>query len=236
MIRTHKDLLGSCPLLFIVTELETMEEHNHLSRIKQPAKMRPMPESVRYIPADWLNPVDLHDVFDDDLPVEIDLGCGKGRFLLARAAAHPEINFLGIDRMLKRIRKIDNKVRRAGMENVRLMRIEGYYAVSYLIPADSIQTYYILFPDPWPKKRHHDNRMFNPRFVDSLHRTLKRGGIVHLATDHLPYFEDIAAIMRKDPRFTEVEPFVPSPEEQTDFELWYLDKKPIGRCSFSRNR
>lgn len=191
-------------------------------------------QSIRHIPADWLNPVDLASLFPGDAPVEIDLGCGKGRFLLARAAAHPATRFLGIDRMLKRIRKIDNRARRMGLENVRLMRIEGYYAVSYLIPAVSIDTYYIFFPDPWPKKRHHDHRIFNPRFVDALHRTLKPGGVVHIATDHLPYFDEIAETMRADARFAETEPFIPAPGERTDFELWYLDKKPIGRCSFRK--
>jgi len=194
----------------------------------------PSPETIRYIPEDWLYPANLNKVFERSGPIEIDLGCGKGRFLLARAAKYPDINFLGIDRMLRRIRKIDNKAQRRKLTNIRLMRIEGYYAVSYLIPADSIQTYYILFPDPWPKKKHHAHRLFNPQFVDALHRTLKIGGIVHIATDHLPYFDEIAAIMRADTRFQETDPFVPSPDEQTDFELYYLDKKPIGRCSFVR--
>ena len=193
-----------------------------------------MPETLRHIPADWLHPIDLAGLFPNPGPVHIDLGCGKGRFLLARAAAYRGVNFLGIDRMLRRIRKIDSKARRRGLDNIRLMRIEGYYAVSYLIPPASIDTYFILFPDPWPKKKHHDQRMFNPRFVDALFRTMKPGGVVHLATDHLPYFEEIAAIMRADSRFRETEPFVPEPEERTDFELWYLDKKPIGRCSFIR--
>lgn len=194
-----------------------------------------MPETLRFIPDDWLDPVDLSEVFDNRAgPVEIDLGCGKGRFLLARATGCPEVNLLGIDRMLKRIRKINNRARRQGLDNIRLMRIEAYYAVSYLIPADAIQTYYILFPDPWPKKKHHENRLFNPRFVDSLHRTMKKGGIVHIATDHLPYFEEIAEIMRADQRFEETEPFKPTEEERTDFELWYMDKKPISRCSFIR--
>lgn len=191
-------------------------------------------QSLRHIPEDWLNPVDLCALFPGDAPVEIDLGCGKGRFLLARASAHPDTNLLGIDRMLKRIRKIDNKARRIGLTNLRLMRIEGYYAVSYLIPANAIRTYYVFFPDPWPKSRHHENRIFNPRFVDALHRTLEPGGHVHIATDHWPYYEEIAAILRADPRFTEVEPFIPEPGERTDFELWYHDKKPIGRCSFAK--
>lgn len=189
-------------------------------------------QSLRHVPVDWLYPAEIESFFPGEGPVEVDLGCGKGRFLLARAAAHPDVRFLGIDRMLKRIRKIDNRAQRLGLRNIRLMRIEGYYAVSYLIPADSISTYYIFFPDPWPKKRHHENRIFNPRFVDALHRTLRADGVVHIATDHQPYFEEIAAVLRADARFREIAPFVPSPEERTDFELWYHDKKPIGRCSF----
>lgn len=173
-------------------------------------------------------------IFPGTGPLEVDLGCGKGRFLLARAAAYPEVRFLGIDRMLKRIRKIDNKAQRRRLANIRLLRMEGYYAVSYLLPADTISTYYIFFPDPWPKKRHHENRIFNPRFVDAVHRTLKTGGVLHIATDHLPYFDDIASILRADARFREITPFIPSAEERTDFELWYLDKKPIGRCSFTK--
>ena len=191
-------------------------------------------QSLRHVPSDWLYPEAIETFFPGTGPVEVDLGCGKGRFLLARAAAHPDVRFLGIDRMLKRIRKIDNKAQRRCLHNIRLMRIEGYYAVSYLIPADSISTYYIFFPDPWPKKRHNENRIFNPRFVDALYRTLKAGGVVHIATDHLPYFEEIAGIMRTDARFREIAPFVPAPEERTDFELWYHDKKPIGRCSFTK--
>lgn len=191
--------------------------------------------SLRYVPEDWLHPLPLARAFARPAPIEVDLGFGKGRFLLARAKDHPDVNFLGIDRMLERVRKVDNRARRADLANVRLLRIEGYYAVTYLIPPASIATYYIFHPDPWPKKRHHENRLFNPRFVDALHRTLRPGGCVHVATDHLPYFEVIHDILRGDARFEETAPFVPAEHERTDFELWYLDKGPIGRCSFRKN-
>ena len=72
------------------------------------------------MPDDWLGPVPLADYFPKKQPLEIDLGCGKGRFLLARAKNHPDVNFLGIDRMLRRIRKIDNRLRRRGDDNARL--------------------------------------------------------------------------------------------------------------------
>jgi tRNA (guanine-N7-)-methyltransferase len=193
--------------------------------------MQPRIESVRVIPSDWLNPLPLAQLFPRPAPIEVDLGCGKGRFLLERARTHPDVNFLGIDRMLRRIRKIDNKARRLGYDNIRLLRVEGYYAVAYLLPPNAIRAYYIFFPDPWPKKRHHGYRLFNQRFVDALHRTLTPGGFVHVATDHAEYFTSICEIFRADARFEEVPPFQPSRDERTDFELWYEDKATIGRLS-----
>ncbi len=190
--------------------------------------------SFRLWPDNWLWTLRLGEYFGNDAPIEVDLGCGKGRFLLARAAAHPEVNFLGIDRMLARIRRIDHRAARRGLENVRLLRIEGYYAVAHLMPAAAISTYYVFFPDPWPKKRHHDHRIFNPRFLDALHRSLVSGGRIHVATDHLPYFEEIRKTLTSDSRFTEVEPFVPAESEQTDFERWYIQRGPIGRCSVQK--
>ncbi len=187
----------------------------------------------RYIPDDWLTPLDPAAVFGEPGRFEVDLGCGKGRFLLARAEHHPGTRLLGIDRMLKRIRKIDNKLNARGIANVRLLRIEAYYAVTYLMPKDAVSTCYLFFPDPWPKKKHHGNRLFNERFLDGLERMLSPGGVLHVATDHLPYFEDIRGILSQRDRLTESKPFVPAESEQTDFERWYLGKKEIGRCSFT---
>ena len=176
----------------------------------------------------------LATMFGNGHPIELDLGCGKGRFLLARAAAHPDINFLGVDRMLRRIRKVDNKARRLGLTNIRLLRMEGYYATTYLLPPATIRTGYIFFPDPWPKTRHHEHRLFNPRFMDALHRILVPGGAVHFATDHQPYFAAVCALITADPRFETIPAFVPGPEEQTDFERYYVGRTPIGRFSFRK--
>jgi tRNA (guanine-N7-)-methyltransferase len=163
----------------------------------------------------------------------VDLGSGKGRFLAARSGRFPEINFLGIERQLIRIDKSGRRCERAGRENVRLFRMEGYYAISRMMPENYVANYYILFPDPWPKARHQDHRLFNPAFMDAVHRTLVEGGGLHVATDHLPYFEEIHELLQKDVRFEEIEPFMPAEEERTDFELIFSHKR-IGRCSFRK--
>ena len=191
--------------------------------------------SLRRAPAtaaEWLGPLPLAAWFaHPERRLEIDLGCGKGRFLLAHAAKHPETNFLGIDRMLRRIRAVDNRARRLGLENVRLLRMEAYYATAYLVPPAAVSAYYVFFPDPWPKARHEGHRLFSPLFMDALHRTLVPGGAVHVATDHAPYYEQLAALFAGDARFRPSAPFVPPEDEQTDFERYFIAAKPIGRLS-----
>jgi tRNA (guanine-N7-)-methyltransferase len=183
-------------------------------------------------PAEWLGPLPVQKWFPHpERRLEVDLGCGKGRFLLAHAAKNPETNFLGIDRMLRRIRKVDNRARRLDRENIRLMRVEAYYAVAHLLPPASVDAYYVFFPDPWPKARHEGHRLFNRLFLDALHRTLAEQGVAHVATDHLPYFEQLTEIFAGDARFAPIAPFVPPEDEQTDFERYYIGQKPIGRLS-----
>lgn len=174
-------------------------------------------------------------MFPVKAPLEIDIGSGKGRFLLARAAAHPDVNFLGIERMLVRIRKVGKKVGRLNLTNVRLLRIEASYALQYLLPPECVTTFYMFFPDPWPKRRHHKRRTFRDSFIDMIHKTLVPGGSINIATDHLEYFREIHALLAADRRFAEQPAFVPRDEERTDFELLFMSQNlEIGRCSFKK--
>ena len=188
-------------------------------------------ESVIYKAANWFEPLDWRAVFQQCQPIEIDLGCGKGSFLLWAANTYPQRNFLGVERLLRRLRRVDRKAVRSGLNNVRLIRLEATYLVSKLIPDGSVSTYHILFPDPWPKRRHQARRLISPDFLAELHRTMTADGAVNCATDHEEYFDWIQQSFQKSARFAETEPTVLPPEARTDFEKEFVAAgRQVYRC------
>jgi len=193
--------------------------------------------SLRFNPASWTRPFHIDDVFGyRPTHFEVELGSGMGRFLVNHARKHPDTAFLGIERMLIRVRKTSRRAQRHNLTNVRLLYVEACYAVNYLIPDASVKTYYLFFPDPWPKNKHRWRRLFDTGFLTALNRTLIPSGRLYVATDHLDYFDIIAKILRHDDRFKEIEPFEPGEDEKSDFERLFLSQnKPIGRCGFQRH-
>jgi tRNA (guanine-N7-)-methyltransferase len=186
-------------------------------------------------PPNWTDPLPLPEIFPSRAPLEVDVGCGKGRFLVTRARRYPAVNFLGIDRLLRRLRIVDRKILRAGLTNVRLLRLEAAYGIKYLLPPSCVSTFYFFFPDPWPKRRHHRRRLFDKAFIETVHATLLPGGSVHVATDHLEYFDEIRAQFVCNDGFAGIPPFEPAEDERTNFELIFRKKgESIGRCSFRR--
>src|SRR5947208_666530 len=112
------------------------------------SKLREDEALVEYIPKSLTEPLNWSEIFTRSAPIEIDLGCGDGAFLMAMARTNPEHNFLGIERLLGRVNKICRKVVREDLKNARVLRIEVAYAVSNLLPAGSIAAFHLLFPDP----------------------------------------------------------------------------------------
>ncbi|MGH7936376.1 MAG: tRNA (guanine(46)-N(7))-methyltransferase TrmB, partial [Chthoniobacterales bacterium] len=132
--------------------------------------------AIELIPENYFAPLNLAQVFPRAAPLEVDLGCGDGTFLVALAAKFPERNFLGVERLLGRVRSACGKAARAKLPNVRVLRIESSYAVEYLLPPASVAVGHLLFPDPWPKKRHHRRRIVTAGFIAAIHRVLKPRG------------------------------------------------------------
>ena len=112
--------------------------------------------------------IDFSQIFDKNQPLEIDLGCGDGKFVLEMAAHYPERNFLAIERLLGRAKKVARKAQELGLTNLKVLRIESNYLLEWLIPAQSVARIHLLCPDPWPKKRHHKNRLLQNEFLDTL--------------------------------------------------------------------
>ena len=144
--------------------------------------------------------LDLEKIFGREALLHVDLGCGDGSFICALAERMPERNFLGIERLLGRIRAAARKA--AALDNVRLLRMESSYAVRYLLPPGSVEIFYLLFPDPWPKRRHWRRRIMTPEFLRAISQALAENGRFVIATDHLDYFEKIEEVARANPDFT----------------------------------
>jgi tRNA (guanine-N7-)-methyltransferase len=161
--------------------------------------------------------------------VEVELGCGDGGFLVEAARAHPHLNYLGIERLLGRIRKVDRKGRRLGLDNLRAVRIEAAYCLQYLLPALSVRALHVYFPDPWPKAKHQRHRLINTSFPGLARRVLVSGGRVYLRTDDEAYYRQMRAVFGADPGFREVTTPSGLAGITTDFEREYV---AAGRAIF----
>ncbi|CAN5426021.1 tRNA (guanosine(46)-N7)-methyltransferase TrmB [soil metagenome] len=186
------------------------------------------------VPANYFAPLDLAEVFSRAAPVEIDIGCGDGAFLVARAEQFPERNFLGLEKLAGRIRRGCKKASRLGLTNVRFLRIESVYAIQYLLPPASAEMVHLLFPDPWPKKKHRRRRIMTADFLNLVHRLLAVNGRFRIVTDQEDYFAAMRELILPS-AFVEG---TPGPEESfpiTTFEKHFLAKGvPIHRLELRK--
>jgi tRNA (guanine-N7-)-methyltransferase len=177
---------------------------------------------VEYMPKSLTSVLEFDRIFSHLAPVEIDLGCGDGTFLAALARENPAHNFLGIERLLGRVRSVCRKVARLELQNARVLRMESTYAVANFLPADSVTAFHLLFPDPWPKRRHHRRRAFTREFLLAIHRALIAGGLFHVATDHADYFRQIERVIAANDIFA-------ISREQNDFPSTSFEQKYVAR-------
>ncbi|MFC4993294.1 tRNA (guanosine(46)-N7)-methyltransferase TrmB [Rubritalea tangerina] len=188
------------------------------------------------MPDDYFSRLDPTCLFENDQPLEIDLGCGDGSFLIAMAKQFPDRNFLGVERLLGRVKKVCRKAHNEGLSNCKVLRLESKYVIEWLFPENSIDRLHLLCPDPWPKARHHKNRLVQQGFLQALYKALKPGGEFCFKTDHPEYFEWVAEQMQKFKKFEQLD----WPEDaffypKTDFQIqWEAEGKVVERARFRK--
>jgi tRNA (guanine-N7-)-methyltransferase len=165
----------------------------------------PEPGTLIYRPRSILERFVWTELFPVAQPIEVELGSGDGSFLSEHARRHPERNFVGVERLLGRLRKLNRNGLRAGLRNLRLIRLEAAYLVEYLLPPASVHALHLYFPDPWPKRKHRKHRLVNETFVNAVQRALVPGGTVYLRTDDADYFAQMQAVFGASTAFSETE-------------------------------
>jgi tRNA (guanine-N7-)-methyltransferase len=171
--------------------------------------------------------VDFCDIFGRSVPVHIEVGSGKGTFLVNQAKSEPNVNFIGIEWASRYYRMAADRIGRWNLTNVRIIRTDAARFIAEVVPDSSVDCFHIYFPDPWPKKRHHKRRFVNTSSVEQLIRCLKPHGAIRIATDHAEYFEQIKAVISSRADKLEEVDFLPTAGAQigewvgTNFERKY---------------
>ena len=138
---------------------------------------------------------DFAKIFGRSAPVHVEIGSGRGTFLLNQAKANPHADFLGIEWANKYYRYTVDRIGRWALTNVRIIRTDAVSFITDFIRDCSVDCFHVYFPDPWPKKRHHKRRFINDVNLENLLRCLKPEGQLRIATDHEDYFEQIKSVL-----------------------------------------
>lgn len=165
------------------------------------------------------------------LPIEIDVGCHKGRFLVAMAQLYPERRFLGIERQSSRVTGCLKKIARLELPNAHALRGEG---IGVLCDLElKARVIHVSFPDPWPKRRHHIRRLVSSEFLVDARRILEPEGELRLMTDDEPYFRAMERAVLASEGFARIDWDDGREYPPTEFQLKF-ETKPACRLALRR--
>src|ERR1043166_222168 len=167
--------------------------------------------------------LDLAKLFGNDNPVVLEIGSGKGRFLISSAMEEPDVNFIGVEKSLHYHRVISERVEKRHLTNVRLINHDAFLVIRDMLPDASIREIHIYFPDPWPRKREQKRRIIRPEVLEEFRRVLTEDGSGIYVTDHREYFEAAAPLIESAFRS---ERRIPQPEDspRTNYEAKYSEE------------
>ena len=190
---------------------------------------------------DMPHPWNASQLFPQDLPLEVEVGSGKGLFLNSAANQNPAHNFLGVEIAAKYARHAASKLAKNGYKNAVMLSGDAQRLFVEFLPDQSVVAVHVYFPDPWWKKRHHKRRVMNDRFVGEIYRTLTPGGSLHFWTDVRERYDEILDLIAAHTPF--VGP-LEVPERQAEHDLDYrthferrmrLTDQPVYRAEFRKN-
>jgi tRNA (guanine-N7-)-methyltransferase len=179
-------------------------------------------------------PLDFREVFGNDNPVVLEIGSGKGRFLITSATERRDMNFIGIEKSLHYYRVIKERVLKRALKNVRVFNHDAFPVMQKMFPDASLAEVHIYFPDPWPRPKEQKRRIIRPDVMNEFKRVLVAGGTGIYVTDHREYFEAAAPVIAE--AFPS-EPRVPGPDEppRTNYEAKYRAAgRPIYEVRFRK--
>ena len=164
--------------------------------------------------------LDLEKLFGNANPVVLEIGSGKGRFLIGTAMERPDLNLIGIEKSLHYHRVIRDRVLKRHLTNVRLINHDAFLILRDMIPDASLAEVHIYFPDPWPRKKEQKRRIIRPEVLEQIGRVLVPGGSAIYVTDHREYYEIAAPLIEQ---FFRVERRIPGPDDvpRTNYEAKY---------------
>lgn len=159
-------------------------------------------QSPNFIAQDGLIlPPNWSEIFGNDHPLALEIGCGTGHFIVEQARKHPTRNFLAIDIYNKGCLKTCRKLDLEGIENVRIMRVEARWLLANALQLESLAAVYINCPDPWPKKRHRSRRLVNHGFLTVLAHFMKPGADLFFSTDYIDYAQEVSDVLASHKAF-----------------------------------
>lgn len=195
------------------------------------------------------SPIDWQNLFGNANPVEIEIGFGKGRFLLEASKQYSDVNFIGVERaqkyveltrqrFLKYIRHFAVDEKSGVFNNVRLVWTDANYFLSRYVQEESVRAYHVYFPDPWPKVRQQKRRIFrNKEFLNAIYRTLTlNGGRLYVVTDYAEYFNEIKERIAQHTDLIPVLQYTDDYQQiATNFEIKYqLEGREINRAAYEK--
>jgi tRNA (guanine-N7-)-methyltransferase len=151
-------------------------------------------------------PLEWPELFERHAATDVEIGSGKGRFLIERASVRPERNLLAVERAAKYHRMSCERAAKRGLRNVRIVRTTAEDLLFRLLPPAAVSDLFVLFPDPWPKTRHHKRRLFTPTVVDALAGVLEPGGRLLVKSDHAGYAQLIEQLLAACPLLNVIAP------------------------------